>query len=108
MHYFGTSPLLSFAKRRLLLLGKFAPELRLADRIATAKIKWLSIIHATHRISMYLAGILGLCSIVLPPAAGADSGAAFALADRQAPAAPQASQQPPAQGQTQSIQPADQ
>src|ERR1700751_4936894 len=100
MHYFGTSPLLSFAKRRLLLLGKFAPELRLADRIATAKIKWLSIIHATHRISMYLAGILGLCALLLSPASGDDSGRAFPLADQQAPATSQASQQPPAQGQT--------
>ena len=55
---------------------------------------------------MYLAGILGLCALLLAPASASDSGRAFFPANQQAPAAPQT--QPQTQDQGQSIQPVDQ
>ena len=56
---------------------------------------------------MFLAGILGLCALLLSPASASDGGRAFSLANQQAPAASQTSQ-PPTQDQGQSIQPAHQ
>ena len=45
---------------------------------------------------MYLAGILGLCALLLSPVSGTDGGRASFLANQQAPPA---SQTPPSQGQ---------
>lgn len=57
---------------------------------------------------MYLAGILGLCALLLSPAPASERGRAFFVVDQQAPASPQTPEQPAAQGQDQSIQPANQ
>jgi hypothetical protein len=66
----------------------------------------LLIIHATHRIGMYLAGILGLCALLhFPPPVG-DSGAAVERFAQTSDAAPQSSQQPPV-GSDQAGQPAN-
>jgi hypothetical protein len=57
---------------------------------------------------MYLAGILGLCALLLSPVSGNDGGRASLLRDQPAPTASQAPNQSSSQGQTQSIQPVDQ
>ena len=57
----------------------------------------LLIRRATHRIGMYLAGILGLCALLLSPASGKDSGRAFFLLNQQESPV---SQTPPSQGQS--------
>lgn len=57
---------------------------------------------------MYLAGILGLCVLLLSPAPASAGGRAFLFADQQAPVTSQTPEQSPSQEQNQSIQPADQ
>lgn len=54
---------------------------------------------------MYLAGILGLCALLLSPVSGSDGGRAFFLANQQAPPP---SQTTPSQGQSTSSPPANQ
>ena len=57
---------------------------------------------------MYLAGILGLCALLLSPASGNDRGRAFFLADQQASTPPQVPAESSPQKQTPSVQPAEQ
>jgi hypothetical protein len=57
---------------------------------------------------MYLAGILGLCALLLSPVSGNDGSRAFLPRDQQASPAPQTAGQATTQGQTESIQPVEQ
>ena len=57
---------------------------------------------------MFLAGILGLCALLLSPASASDGSRAFSFANQQAPAASQTPAQPPTQDQGQSIHPVEQ
>jgi FtsZ-interacting cell division protein ZipA len=55
---------------------------------------------------MFLAGILGLCALLLSPASASDGSRAFSFANQQAPASQTPAQ--PTQDQGQSIQPVEQ
>jgi hypothetical protein len=57
---------------------------------------------------MYLAGILGLCALLLSPARASASDRTFFLVPQQEPASQQAPEPPSTQQQEQSIQPVDQ